>query len=275
VSFVGTDIGGFHWHSSSELWARWIELGAFYPFSRGHSVTTARQKEPWMWGERTEKIARKYIELRYQLLPYLYTLFEESARTGSPIMRPLLYEFYTDPQVLELHDEVMVGSGLLLAPVYRPGVQYRHVYLPGGNWYDFWSGEIIREAHVMAHAPLEVLPLYVRAGTVLPLGPLMQYSNERPLNPLVLEIYLDEQGAATGQLYEDDGESFAYAQGESCITTYTVTTEAASPPVLCAQRQGQFEPPLRSVEIRLYSSTGVKSYVLPQDKGNWTLVLHP
>ncbi len=275
VSFAGTDIGGFHWHSNGELWARWIELGVFFPFSRGHSINSVRQKEPWVWGERIEKIARQYIELRYQLLPYLYTLFEESSRKGSPILRPLLYEFYTDPQTLELSDQVMLGSGLLLAPVYRPGVQYRHVYLPGGHWYDFWSGKLIREEHILAYAPLEVLPLYVRAGTVLPVGPVMQYSEERPLDRLTLEIYLDQQGAASGRLYEDDGESFAYTQGESCTTTYTVATDEASRIHLWANREGHFQTPARPIEIRLHSSTGIRTYQLPEDMGNWDLVLDP
>lgn len=273
ISFTGTDIGGFHWHSSPELWARWIELGAFYPFSRGHSITTARHKEPWVWGDQTESIARKYIELRYRFLPYLYTLFEESARTGSPILRPLLYEFYTDQEVLELHDEVMLGSGLLLAPVYRPGVQYRHVYLPEGGWYDFWSGEFVNQRHILAHAPLEVLPLYARAGSILPLGPVMQYTGERPLDHLMLEIYLDAAGKATGQLYEDDGESFAYTHGESCTTGYTVSTSEAGRVHIAARRQGNFAPPARPVEIRLHSPAGLKEHRLPEDKGNWDLVL--
>lgn len=273
VSFAGTDIGGFHWHSSSELWARWIELGAFYPFSRGHSITTARQKEPWTWGDRTENIARKYIQLRYRFLPYLYTLFDESARTGSPVMRPLLYEFYQDPQVMQLQDQVMLGSSLLLAPVYRPGVQYRHVYLPEGGWYDFWSGELQTESNLLVHAPLEVLPLYVRAGTILPLGPVMQYSDELPLDRLTLEIYLDSSGNAQGQLYEDDGQSFAYTQGESCTTTFKVTTSFNGERYLQVQRSGSYQPPRRTIEIRLHSATGLILYQAEETGSQWELKL--
>jgi len=271
VSFTGTDIGGFHWQSSSELWARWIQLGAFYPFSRGHSITTAQQKEPWVWGDRTESIARKYIELRYQLLPYLYTLFEESSRIGSPILRPLLYEFHTDPEVMLLHDQVMLGSGLLIAPIYRPGVQYRHVYLPQGGWYDFWTGEFHSEAHIMAHAPLEVLPLYARAGTILPLGPIMQSSDERPIDQLTLKIYLDAIGGAKGQLYEDDGISFAYTHSQSCTTDFSLVTDKAGKLRLSARRSGNYQPPARSVEIQLYSRSGIKKQWLQEDRGNWDL----
>ena len=274
VSFTGTDIGGFHWNSNSELWARWIQLGAFYPFSRGHSITTAHHKEPWVWGERTEKIARNYIELRYRFLPYLYSLFEESSRTGAPVMRPLLYEFHHDPKVMSLYDEVMVGSGLLLAPVYRPGVEYRHVYLPGENWYDFWSGEAVLESNVLAHAPLEVMPMYVRGGTILPLGPIMQYTDERPLDQLTLEIYLDNQGSATGRLYEDDGISYAYTEGQNATTTYTATTDANGQTCrISARRTGAYQLVQRPVELHLHTSQGLNILKLGEDKGNWDITL--
>ncbi len=273
VSFAGADIGGFGGPSSGELWARWIELGAFYPFSRGHSITGAPQKEPWMWGDPTEGIVRKYLELRYRMLPYLYTLFEESSRSGAPILRPLIYQFYDDPAVLELHDQVMVGDGLLLAPVYRPGVEYRHVYLPQGLWYDFWSGAPMQDSHLLAHAPLETMPMYVRGGTVLPLGPAMQYSDEHPIDRLTLEVYLDRKGTAQGRLYEDDGVSFAYERGESCTTTYSLTTDEAGLVHLAARRQGQYQPAPRSVEINLHSRAGLKSLVLSHDNGDWETTL--
>jgi alpha-glucosidase len=273
LSFIGTDIGGFHWPSNGELWARWIELGVFYPFSRGHSIAHAPNKEPWVWGEPTESIARKYLELRYQLLPYLYNVFEESTRTGCPVLRPLLYEFYTDPDVLRLHDELMLGSQLLIAPVYRPGIQYRYVYLPGEQgWYDFWSGDFLANNHTLASAPLDVLPFYVKAGTVLPLGPVMQYSDERPLDQLQLEVYLDQLGSAFGSLYEDDGVSFAYQNGESCTTTYSVTTDEQSHLHLSMRRHGNYQPPKRTLEINVHSAAGLKTYQVDEARSDYDLV---
>ncbi|HEX2909412.1 MAG TPA: glycoside hydrolase family 31 protein [Chloroflexia bacterium] len=272
VSFAGTDIGGFFGASSPELWARWIELGAFYPFSRGHSCAGTPQKEPWTWGEDVEDIARKYIEWRYRLLPYIYTLFEESTRTGAPVLRPLLYEFYQDSRTLNMNDQVMLGNALLLAPVYRPGVDYRYVYLPAGRWYDFWSGQPCDGQHLLAHAPLDTLPLYARGGTVLPLAPVMQYSDERPVDLLTLEIYLDEQGAAQGRLYEDDGETFAYERGETCLTTYQVSSAGGQVRVT-ARREGSFQPAPRAVEIRVHSPAGLKQTRQEQDQGNWEITL--
>lgn len=273
ISFTGTDIGGFWGPSSGELWARWIELGAFYPFSRGHSIMGSPAKEPWVWGEPTESIARKYIEWRYRFLPYLYSLFEESSRTGAPILRPLLYEFYQDPATLQLHDQVMLGRDLLLAPVYRPGQEYRQVYLPEARWYDFWSGQPVQSGHFLAHAPLEVLPLYVRGGAVLPLGPVMQHTGERLLDHLTLEIYLDENGAAQGRLYEDDGASFAYERGESAATVYTAATGSDGRVRVKANRQGQYQSAARRVEIRVHGPAGPKTAQLAADRGDWEVVL--
>ncbi len=278
VSFAGTDIGGFWGAGGAELWARWIEFGAFSAFSRGHSALDTPPKEPWAWGETVERIARKYLELRYRFLPFLYTLFEENSRTGAPLLRPMLYQFWHDPATMLLHDQVMLGQALLLAPVYRPGAERRYVYLPqgAGGWYDFWSGEPIEETHLLAHAPFDHLPLYVRGGSILTLGPVMQYSDERPLDLLSLEIYLDERGQAEGELYEDDGTSQAYQRGESCRTTYTVTTEPDGMIRLTARRAGVFQPAPRGVEIRFHPPrprSGPLLHRLEDDAGNWQITL--
>ncbi len=278
VSFVGVDIGGFSFAGSPELFARWIQLGAFYPFSRGHSALGTPQKEPWIWGEETENITRKYLELRYRLLPYLYTCFWENSQTGAPIFRPLLYQFWQDPATLDLSDQVMVGDGLMLAPVYRPGVNHRAVYLPSGVWYDWWSsaryasdqGQTILQA-----APLDTMPLYIRGGSILPLGPVMQYSDEKPLDRLTLEIYPNTQGVASGQLYEDDGLSFAYQNGDFCLSIYECRPAATSGhTTLTARREGTYQPAARSVEIRFHHSGGSISITeISNDAGNWKIQL--
>ncbi len=272
VSFAGTDIGGFGGTGSAELWARWIELGAFYPFSRGHSAQGTAAKEPWVFGDEITAIIRKYLELRYRLLPYFYTLFEESARTGKPLLRPLLYDFWQDPAVLELHDQVMLGDGLLLAPVYRPGQEYRHVYLPEAAWYDFWTGDPVKERHLLAHAPLDTLPLFGRGGSIVPFGPVMQHTGERPLDELTLHVYLDEQGQARGRLYEDDGISFGYEQGESCRTTFQAVAENGRVKIT-ARREGNFQPPTRPVELKVFGQSGQKTGRLDTDTGDWELSL--
>ncbi len=179
VPFVGVDIGGFGNNASPELFARWMQIGALYPFCRGHSSAGTQPHEPWAFGPEVEAICRAALELRYQLLPYLQGLFNEASQTGAPVFRPLLYEFPDDPVTYSLHDEVMLGPALLAAPILRPGQQARAVYLPEGEWIDWWSGEVLRGGqHILAQAPLARMPLYQRADQALPLGPLIQYTDE-------------------------------------------------------------------------------------------------
>ncbi|MCY6490166.1 glycoside hydrolase family 31 protein [Leptolyngbya sp. GGD] len=205
VSFVGSDIGGFAGNATGELFARWMQIGMFYPLMRGHSSLTTAQHEPWVFGERVEAICREYIELRYQLLPYLYTLFWQSSQTGAPILRPLLYEYPNDSKTYHLHDQLLLGSHLMAAPVYRPGVEYRAVYLPEGTWFDWWTGEKYEgNQHILAHAPLERMPMYVKAGAIIPMQPVMQYVDEHPIAQLKVRIY---PGVGEFTLYEDDGRS--------------------------------------------------------------------
>jgi len=249
VAFVGADIGGFAGNATAELFARWMQVGMLYPLMRGHSALTTAQHEPWVFGDRVEKICREYIELRYRLLPYLYTLFWEAATTGAPIVRPLLYHFPNDPQTFTLSDQVMLGSSLLAAPIYRPGVEHRAVYLPKGRWYDWWSGEAIDgPTHILVHAPLERMPLYVRAGSIIPMAPVMQYVDERPLDQLTLRIW---KGTGEWTLYEDDGHTFEYKTGASCTTTYRVRTEGQQTLVEIKAREGGFSPAAREAIVEL------------------------
>lgn len=249
VAFVGADIGGFAGNATAELFARWMQLGMLYPFMRGHSALTTAQHEPWIFGDKVEEICRDYIELRYRLLPYIYTLFWQAATTGAPILRPLLYHFPNDPKTYPLGDQVMLGPSLLAAPISRPGVDHRAVYLPEGCWYDWWSGKAFDgPSHIMAHAPLEQMPLYVRAGSIIPLGPVMQHVDEHPLDPLTLRIW---RGTGEFTLYEDDGHTFEYNTGAFCTTPYHVRSEEQGTVVEIGVREGRFSLPTREVIVEL------------------------
>ncbi len=243
VAFVGADIGGFAGNATPELFARWMQMGLLYPLMRGHSALKSLAHEPWEFGDRTEKICRESIELRYQLLPYLYTLFWQSSNTGSAILRPLLYEYPHDSKTYHLHDQVMLGSALMAAPVCRPGVESRSVYLPEGTWYDWWSGNRYKgSTHILAHAPLERMPLYVKAGSIIPLQPVMQYVDERPIDHLRLRVW---PGVGEFTLYEDDGDSFEYRSGAWSTTTYRVQETT----VVIEARQGDWKPSDREVIV--------------------------
>ncbi len=249
VGFVGCDIGGFAGNASAELYVRWMQVGMLYPLMRVHSALSTQQHEPWVYGDRVEQICRDYIELRYRLLPYLYTLFWEAATTGAPILRPLLYHFPDDPHTYSLYDQVFLGPSLMAAPVYRPGVNHRAVYLPEGTWYDWWSGQrFVGPTHILAHAPLERLPLYVQAGAVIPLAPVMQYVDQQPLTELQLRVW---PGTGAWTLYEDDGQTFDYQTGAWATTTYGVTTAGETTTLDIQARQGNWTPTPRTLVVEL------------------------
>jgi alpha-glucosidase len=249
VAFVGCDIGGFAGNATAELFARWMQVGVLYPLMRGHSAMSTAQHEPWVFGDRIERICREYIELRYQLLPYLYTLFWEATITGAPILRPLLYHYPNDPRTYTLHDQVLLGPSIMAAPIYHPGVDHRAVYLPEGAWYSWWDSEQYQgPIHTLAYAPLELMPLYVKAGAIIPMQPVMQYVDEPVLNPLTLRIY---PGEGKWTLYEDDGHTFDYRTGAWATTTYQVHQAGHEVIVDIGDRQGQWIPPHREVVIEV------------------------
>ncbi len=249
VAFVGADIGGFAGDATPELFARWMQAGMLYPLMRAHSMINTKRHEPWEFGPQVEAICRQYIELRYRLLPYIYTLFWEAVTTGAPVLRPLLYHYFDDPKTYELYDQVLLGSSLMAAPVYRPGVEKRLVYLPAGTWYDWWTGEAYTgSTYILADAPIEKMPMYIRAGSIIPLGPVMQYVGESPVNQLRLRV---TPGTGEWTLYEDDGNSFAYRDGVRSTTTYRVYIEDTQTIVEIQARQGQWTPHPRNVIVEV------------------------
>jgi alpha-glucosidase len=254
VAFVGCDIGGFAGNATAELFARWMQVGMLYPFMRGHSAMTTARHEPWVFGDRTERICREYIELRYRLLPYLYSLFWEASTTGAPILRPLLYHYPNDRHTYALHDQVMLGPFLMAAPIYRPGQECRAVYLPEGTWYDWWTNERYDgPTHILAHAPLERMPLYAKAGAIIPMQPVMQYVNEFALTELTLKIY---PGNEQWTLYEDDGETFDYKNGAWRTTTYRTAQDTDRVILQVLDRQGNWHSD-RTIQAELAGDTNL------------------
>ncbi len=253
VAFVGADIGGFAGDASPELFARWMQVGMLYPLMRGHSMIGTKRHEPWEFGQEVEDICRQYIELRYQLLAYFYTLFWQAATKGEPILRPLVYHYPNDENTYELYDQVLIGSDIMAAPIYRPGIENRMVYLPAGVWYDWWDRDNSQNSYqgsqyILVDAPLEKMPLFIRAGAIIPLVPVMQYAEELPVNEMRLLI---APGKGEFTLYEDDGNTFAYRDGASCTTKYTVDIEGTQVVVEINAREGKLTPLERRIIIEV------------------------
>ena len=212
ISFCGTDIGGFSGEPDGELFTRWIQMGTFSPFMRAHSAGDTKEREPWSFGEPFTSINRKFIELRYRLLPYLYSTFWEHHRYGFPILRPIVMQEQEELSNHFRQDEFTYGDKLLVCPVLGPGQTSRRVYLPKGKWYNFWTFELVEGgAEVVVPAPLETMPIFIKAGSVIPEYPVMQYVGEKEIEEVRLNVYFSDY-EVNSFLFEDYGETFAYEQ---------------------------------------------------------------
>ncbi len=255
IAFTGSDIGGFEGFATGELFTRWLQMSVFFPFCRAHTYFASPDQEPWSWGEPYLSINREFIRLRYRLLPYLYTALWQCTRTGTPIVRPLLLAFQDDPTTHALDDEFLCGDALLVAPVLEEGATRRQVYLPAGLWYDFWT-DAVHEGPVWveAEAPLERIPVFVRAGAVIPTGPEMDFVGQRPTDPLTLHLYPPpEREKVLSFLYEDDGETLAYQRGEYLLHRFALSVGS-----LEWTREGGYDPGPRRVEAVLHQGAGQK-----------------
>jgi len=219
--FYGScDIGGFGDKGpEKEVLVRWFEAGVFLPVMRAHSNIFTPAHFPWLWGEDSEVAIRKALNLRYQLIPYIYSLGHEAYTTGAPIIRPLVMEFPNDTTVANMTDEWLVGKGLLAAPLLNAG-GIRSLYLPDDLWYDFHTGQALKgPCKLTVTKALDEIPVYVRAGTILPFGPVVQYTGQDTIAPLEIRIYPGHDGSFT--MTEDDGKSYDYSKCEVRKTTYT------------------------------------------------------
>ncbi|KKI92695.1 alpha-glucosidase [Bacillus sp. SA1-12] len=214
VPLTGPDVGGFAHDTTGELLARWTQFGAFTPYFRNHSAIDVVRQEPWSFGEEIESIVKKYIQLRYVWMPHIYTLFHEASQTGVPVMRPLLMEYPEDVHTVNLSDQFLIGKNVLVAPITKPSTFHRVVYLPEGKWVNYWTGEVKEGSqHILVEADLETLPIFIKAGSFVAQGSVKQ-STEQPEDDLQIHLYPATEGEANYVLYEDDGKTFSYEQGD-------------------------------------------------------------
>jgi len=267
--FVGTDIGGFIDSPTGELYARWLQLGVFTPLCRTHTVKGSNDQEPWSYGENYEAINRRSIELRYQLMPYIYTAFYEASHTGLPIMRPLLLDYPDDATIYNryarMETEFLFGNDLLVAPVIEEGRDSRGVYFPKGEWFNFWTNEkIIGPKWLNVRAPIDTMALFVRAGAIIPMQEPMQYVDQLPIDPLTFSIY--PSASSTSTYYEDDGISFDYQQGKYRLVKIQCTDGANETTLTISNPQGQYVPPSRSLVLKFNNFDKLPKQVLRSGK---------
>lgn len=246
--FSGPDIGGFLGNASPELWANWISVGAFYPFSRAHTIKGSENQEPWSFGEKTKKAARVALQKRYRLMPYLYTVFRQAHKTGLPVMRPV---FFANPEniSLRMEDEAfLLGSDLLVIPQWAESPR-----LPEGVW---------RSVSLAGEDPEDTpyqCELRVRGGSIVPVGPVVQSTAQISLHnsPLTLIVVPDENGTAKGTLYEDTGDGYAYRERDFCFSEFTAVKEDSQVKVKCASQKGKKALSERFATVAVIGAEGI------------------
>ena len=270
---------------TGELHVRWFQFGTFCPSFRSHGRTW-HLRLPWGWNTgklgheelrgytggaghpdaselnnpRVEPIVRKYLELRYRLLPYTYTIAKECTATGLPMMRALWLHYPDDPAAVARGDQFLWGRDLLVSPVVEKGATSRTLYLPRGTWFDFWTEERVAGGREIARAvDLETLPLHVRAGAILPMGPVKEYVEQDVEQPLTLVVFPGADGSHT--LYEDDGKSFDYRKGEWMGIEMAWRDSDRRLTLRLARGSRMLAPLRRQIDVRLAGSKDSKRVV--------------
>ncbi|MCB0572971.1 MAG: DUF5110 domain-containing protein, partial [Saprospiraceae bacterium] len=267
-SFCGTDIGGFAGSVDGELFVRWLQLAVFHPLMRVHSMGQhtsgdalpaeeaelvdpalhVSDQEPWSFGDKWTDLAKKAIELRYCLLPCLYTAMWHHTLDGTPVIRHLAFADALDQRLWEQERDFLFGEHLLVSPIVQAKTQRQGVYLPQGNWYYFWTGQP-GNGEIFVNAMPDQIPFFVREGAVLPVYPVRQWTGQAPIDELTLYVYY-KAGVETSHLYEDAGEGFGYRDDEFSLKIFE--TEGKNGGFTLRQRkEGSFKPAYDSVKIYL------------------------
>jgi alpha-D-xyloside xylohydrolase len=248
-----TDIGGFVTGNPDdpayrELFVRWFQFGTFSPIFRVHGTRINDQNELWSYGSEAQKILTDFDRLRYELMPYIYSQAWRVTNENYTLMRPLVMDFRNDPRAQNVGDQFLFGPSILVNPVTEPGATMRHLYLPASRWYDFWNGSSTEGGRFIdSSAPLGSIPLFIKAGAILPLGPDMQYTTEKPSDPIELRIYRGADGDFT--LYEDENDNYNYEKGVHA--TIPMHWDDAQHTLTISDRSGEFPGMLRSRTFRI------------------------
>ena len=250
IPFAGYDVGGFVGEASSKLFARWISIGALSPFFRGHTMINSRDSEPWAFGEETEQVARNYIRLRYQLLPYIYSCFYEASQTGMPVQRSLAIDYTNEPNVYKhtYHHQYLFGPNILVAPV-ESDKELARVFLPSGKWHYLFTGKIYEgNQEIIVDCPTHKLPIFVKGGAIIPMQEPAENTKVKQ-STLHLHVYSGEENSVF-EYYSDDGESFDYQGGIHCLRK--IEYNPAQNKITIGVQEGSYASPIKTLKIILH-----------------------
>ncbi|RNA70085.1 glycoside hydrolase family 31 protein [Alteribacter keqinensis] len=262
VPFCGPDVGGFAHDANGQLLARWTQFGTFTPYFRNHSAIGTLRQEPWSFGEDVEANVKKYIDLRYIWMPHLYKLFRDASLTGLPVMRPLVFEYPEDKNTFNLSDQFMIGDNVIVAPITTPDTEHRVVYLPGGEWVNYWTDDIQEGGrHIMVEAPLDTLPIFVKADTVVAHGSPKQSTAVKEDN-FQLHAYFGKIAEASYTIYEDDGETFGYENGEAFEKSVNLSYDSDVLTITTEDLNTRFTPDWSEITIVIHGAFDVTEAAL-------------
>lgn len=266
--FSGPDIGGFNGNADAKLFARWMGIGALLPFARGHSIKDSAHHEPWSFGPECEATCRLALLRRYRLLPYLYTLFREASQTDVPIARPLFFADPADPALRDVDDCFLLGADVLVRASVEEHIRHSASPTPRGTWRLFEPCP-----RPDGSADPDLPELLLRAGAILPMGPAMEFTGERPLDPLTLVVSPAADFSASGVLYEDAGEGYAHLEGHFRLTTYRARREADHL-VITSDAWGRWHRPDRALEVVVLLDGGRTIHATGRDGKPLSIPLH-
>ena len=249
-SFIGSDIGGFAEQPNGELYARWIQLGVFHPFCRTHSSGDHGDQEPWMFGDEITNVVRKFIELRYQLLPYLYTAFWNYLDQGTPMLKSLVLYDQTDVQTHYRTDEFIFGKQMLVCPILEPNSIGRRLYIPKGIWYNYWDNNSVEGGkEVWVDTTLDTMPIFVKAGAVIPKYPVQQYVGEKEIEQVTLDVYY-KRGKESSELYDDAHDGYDYTKGRYSLRNFKLTGKS-NDLIIQQHKSGKFTTSYNTFKLNL------------------------
>ncbi len=266
----GHCMGGFEQVADPELYVRWVQFGMFSPIAHLFGMEHPNYKEPWSYGAEAQEIFTKYDKLRYRLIPYLYSSYYQSYFSGSPVIQAMVFNYPQDVNTYNIDDQYFFGDQMLICPVTTKGAKSRTVYLPEGQWIDFWSGEKFDgKKNILTLTPLTKLPIFIKAGAIIPMQPDMQYFGEKPIDPVTLDIY--PSGNSAYKLYEDDGKSLKYQHGEFSQTEIKCSETSSSIIVDILPSEGQFKVADRNYTLAVHLDKKPESVTSGENVlSNWT-----
>jgi alpha-glucosidase (family GH31 glycosyl hydrolase) len=251
VGYWAHCMGGFEQPADPELYVRWVQFGMLSPVALLFGMDHPAYKEPWRYGKEAEDIFKTYDELRYSLLPYLYSASYHQYKTGTPIMRALVLAYQDDVNVYNIDDQYLLGDNMMVCPVTEKGAATRVVYLPEGEWIDYWTGKHYKgKTYLNAICPLDKIPLFIKAGSIIPKQQVLQYVGQHVIDNLILEVYPGADSKA--DLYTDDGRSLRYLQGDYAITHIDLRTANGSCRIHISAPEGKFNAPTRTFTLRVH-----------------------